>query len=500
MRLLDSPTACSVRTTTERELANHNTTLTSCQGSHNNSMPAEGVFAPAVPQLCEERQPKKTPAAATSNNSVPPLENITGCKRAQKEAAIKRAKKEKKINIDSSQFALENDRNPKGGKWRNCSCMKRFHHGAELGNIKRHQKTGDAHYSGLMQCASIMCPMCAPKITERRKTEVSAMIETHQAAGGHLYMLTLTFSHHRHEKLIDSLGSQKAKKGLLRAYYLFIKTTAYKKASALFGFNGSIRALEVTHSDINGWHPHIHTLLFARDRLAQEQLQFIIDGLFEVWRDKCISAGLGAPNRTHGIDLKPVKNVAEYLQKWGRKQHWGVESELTKLHIKKGKTQAGMTPFDFLRAMNDAKKLGDMQTHEKYAALYRECCHAFYGQRQLFYSPGLKKRFGIEELSDEELVNKEDKGSEIIVSFTKRIWKAVLKHNARWLLLDLAETGGIDSVQEYLDRVVGGITRIDKVLYTETCLRERTVTALYGEHYPVHHAQHFGVFNDCRPQ
>ncbi|RIW97499.1 replication protein, partial [Acinetobacter baumannii] len=56
----------------------------------------------------------------------------------------------------------------------------------------------------------------------------------------------------------------------------------------------------------------------------------------------CEKAGLDQPSYEHGLDLRNGQKAASYVSKWG------VEHEMTKGHIKKGKTDS-KTPFDLLR-------------------------------------------------------------------------------------------------------------------------------------------------------
>ncbi|WP_458127413.1 hypothetical protein, partial [Raoultella ornithinolytica] len=62
---------------------------------------------------------------------------------------------------------------------------------------------------------------------------------------------------------------------------------------------------------------------------------------FEQWKKACEKAGLDQPSYEHGLDLRNGQKAASYVSKWG------LEHEMTKGHIKKGKTDS-KTPFDLL--------------------------------------------------------------------------------------------------------------------------------------------------------
>ena len=64
--------------------------------------------------------------------------------------------------------------------------------------------------------------------------------------------------------------------------------------------------------------------------------------LSELWIKSCVRAGLSAPSMKHGLDLRDGKYASQYVSKWG------IEHELTKGHLKKGKENS-LTPFDLLQ-------------------------------------------------------------------------------------------------------------------------------------------------------
>ena len=97
---------------------------------------------------------------------------------------------------------------------------------------------------------------------------------------------------------------------------------------------------------------------------------------FEQWKKACEKAGLDQPSYEHGLDLRNGQKAASYVSKWG------LEHEMTKGHIKKGKTDS-KTPFDLLRDYAE----GD----ENAGKLFRIYFEAFKGTRQLNWSKGLKK-------------------------------------------------------------------------------------------------------------
>ena len=116
---------------------------------------------------------------------------------------------------------------------------------------------------------------------------------------------------------------------------------------------------------------------------------------------------------------------------------------MTKGHTKK--ESKGETPFDFLRSI-----LADA-TDKQAGVLFVEFAEAFKGKRQLTWSPGLKKRFAIGELSDEELAAKQDDLALLLGTLTVDQWRDVLRAAGSGLLLQSpAGAAGWEAVERSL--------------------------------------------------
>lgn len=291
-----------------------------------------------------------------------------------------------------------------------------------------------ASYKGLQTCGSVwVCAVCAAKISERRRVELVSAITMHQAQGGQVLLMTLTTPHGLGDDLAHVLACQ------AKALKYFNSDRASRKLFEDMDCIGQVRALEVTHGRKrqvnNGWHPHYHILLFVRAGLDLEAFQA---RLFERWLSACLKAGLKAPSASHGVRLDDGSKAASYASKWG------LESEMTKGHTKVAKD--GETPFDFLRAYLEEQ---DKQA----AALFIEFAKVFKGKRQLHWSQGLKKRFAIGEASDEEIAEKQDDQAVLLGSISLEQWRAVLRHEGRAIVLELAEKQGWEGVQSYLNSI-----------------------------------------------
>lgn len=278
-------------------------------------------------------------------------------------------------------------------------------------------------YSGLQTCGSVwVCPVCAAKISERRKQELIRAIEQHTANCGDVLMLTLTNPHYLGDKLQDVLNGQSL------ALKYFNKGADVTRFNDSIGYIGSVRALEVTHGRKrvvnNGWHPHYHILLFVQSGLNLELLRA---KFYARWYKSCQKAKMPAlPDYEHGVRLDDGSKAAAYASKWG------LESEMTKGHIKKANN--GETPFDFLRAyaFDDDKQAG---------ALFREFAETFKGKRQLHWSPGLKDKFDLEDVDDETLAAQQEDDASVLGTIELDDWLRILKADVRGEILELARHG-----------------------------------------------------------
>lgn len=298
-----------------------------------------------------------------------------------------------------------------------------------------------ASFGGLQTCGSVWIdPVCAAKISERRRNELQQAVDQHHYERGCMFMLTLTAPHQFKDTIGDLLVKHK------NALHKFLADWSVNQVLKAMEVLGTVKALEVTHGRKrpvnNGWHPHHHDLLFAGSKGSADKFTFKdtknwSDELYRRWAACCVAAGLGLPTQKHGLKLDDATLALHYITKWG------VDDELVKGHTKK--SNEGETPWDFLRAV-----LAD--PNDKHAGqLFVEFATAFRGKRQLTWSKGLKAHFGIGEVSDECLAEKLEASAIYLGSITIEQWRAVLKVEGRVKVLELAEgPGGWDSVQEYL--------------------------------------------------
>jgi hypothetical protein len=299
----------------------------------------------------------------------------------------------------------------------------------------KHQK---GHYAGLCTCGSVwMDPICAAKISERRRDECTRGMVRMNDLEFPMFMMTNTIKHGRY----DDLGKLLA--GFLDAHHGLWKNWAGRAVKKDFGIIGTIRALEVTWGYGTGWHPHVHEILFAGQHFVEEDE--LADRLWKAWKTETSRVGL-AVNRK-AFDFNRTKGAAQdYMTKFGRapiKTPWGVEHEVSKAHIKQSRVSGRFSPFGLL--------LGVYEGHSELVPVFREYATYFKGKRQVHWSKGLKAMLlDEEEKTDKELAAERVEEAVLLGRLTREQWHAVLGNDIRGELLQVANSGDWSQVVDFL--------------------------------------------------
>ena len=313
--------------------------------------------------------------------------------------------------------------------------------------ILRDKVRGNAFYGGLVACGGVWaCPVCATKVQERRRAEIASAFAWAYSPAIKLQpvMVTLTFPHKFWNVLGDLVLQQRQALKLLRY------GRPWKELVSDFGYEGLIRALEITHG-CNGWHPHTHEVWLVSQNITADNLKTEV---LKQWVSACTRAGLlDASNQDelkhflkHSVHVKGWCKDSDYLAKQDDQKNWGVDREMAKGATKLGKLK-GLHPFGLLaKAANGDTRFG---------ALFLEFATAMKAtrSRQLFWSPGLKGRVGIGEKTDEQVAMEQSEDADVLGSLAVGDWQLVRLFRQRAQLLDAAETGGWPAVRAILERL-----------------------------------------------
>lgn len=303
-------------------------------------------------------------------------------------------------------------------------------------------KVKRAHYGGLVICGSVwVCPVCSAKITERRRAELEGATDE----GMSKFMVTYTIQHNKHDKLKKLIED-------LRAGIKDMKhSRQYKKLLADLQIVGTVTALEITISNVNGWHPHLHALMFSslpQNKIKREQVRRELSSLFVASmskRGRYVHDEIGV-NVQSGKDIK-----REYLAKYGdieaKKNTWSLSAELTKSPVKSGRDADHFHPFELV----DMYQAGNMDAGKK----WMEYATAMKHKKQLVYTRGLRALLGLDvELSDQEIAEREDQSAPLFAELSADDWKHVIIHEKRGQLLEVASTGNYNQFVVWM-RAIG---------------------------------------------
>lgn len=322
--------------------------------------------------------------------------------------------------------------------------------------VKYNEITKTASYSNLQTCGSVWnCPVCAAKISEKRRIELKKGISQHRKNGGHVYLLTLTNLHHFGDNLEQLMAGQK------KALKYLWSDRKPKEHFLELGKVGHITANEVTHGK-NGWHPHMHILMFFDSAIDIKELQTFIA---KYWQHCCRKAKLKEPSLEHGCDITDGNFADRYVAKWG------IEEEMTKGHIKQGR-EGGNTPFDLLRLSESGC--------EESGKLFQTFAAAYKGKRQLSWSKGLKKLLLVEEVTDQQAAENEDGDAIEEQELAMEIWRLILTYKARGEVLKAYELDKLDGENRF-DMLIEDLAERYVIDYPEKLMRDAEIISVRAD-------------------
>lgn len=309
-----------------------------------------------------------------------------------------------------------------------------------------------ASYSGLIVCGRVWtCPVCAARISEERRKDLTETIKRAQDEGLAVYMITRTFPHTSEESLLDIRKRLQAAENIYR-------NETWRRIKKHFGIVATVRALEITLG-INGWHLHIHELIFVKGFLANDlhggpeaynsklpadfedytmvdmlprSLLGLRRAVYKHWSRTAIKAGLSLPSWANGVDISSAQGsyaLAKYVNKWG------LEHEVTKAVSKKSKRHNSLTPFDLLRIIAHSSDSGARAIAKRFFAEYADAMH---GARQLVCAADKDYKFLFNPpLEDHALAcmkPDDEDDTELLALLRLSAWKLIRnKHRAKLL-------------------------------------------------------------------
>lgn len=215
----------------------------------------------------------------------------------------------------------------------------------DAGNVQIRIKEGKASYHNLIRCDSPSCPHCAAARAEQDRHELSVAIAQAKRLGYHVALVTATLRHNPTDSLMGLI------RGLKTAWNDVFSGRFYTYLKSDWGMVGKVVALETTYG-LNGWHPHLHALVFFDIPLSSTQIEHLRGLVADKWRYSLVKTGHDATFE-NGIDVRTAESdIAAYIAKYGREPRewsWGADSELARANQKLS-SHEGLTPLELLGA------------------------------------------------------------------------------------------------------------------------------------------------------
>lgn len=356
-------------------------------------------------------------------------------------AKVKDKQKYKKLRYKTHSI-IQKIMSHASGTNRVCNCLKKRIDSKQSVGITYNQEFKTAGYSNVQLCSSKwICPICSEIAASAKKEELKQDLVLLEKNSFFAHMLTLTVPH----SISDSLEDTLKKLGTA-------KSKMFKDGLSLEN-HGHITSLEVKYSSENGWHPHLHLIVFTDKRYEQEDIENVEKEIGLQWQKYCKSVGLREPSLKHGVDLKrgygDKKHNADELIDYVLKDE--LASEMTKSHTKNGRyNKDSVTPFQLaLLAEGDEEK-------SPFAILFREYAKAIKGKNNSKKSPKLadllrelKQQLQKEEEKEEQGKGQDEELPILVYELTDQEWRLLCAdHNAKGKLLVLIE-------QDILEHGVG---------------------------------------------
>lgn len=268
---------------------------------------------------------------------------------------------------------------------------------------------GQATWGNLQTSSSVWAsPLSASAISKTRAEEVSGALKTwfDQDKRHSVEFLTLTLAHDKGQSLREVWDT------LAYAWRGITGTASWRGGARYegdkkrFSIAHWLKSVEATHGK-NGWHVHIHCLLFLDRTLSDDERETMENRFYERWRAGAERKGFKAPSRKHGVKIekalreKSVNDLGSYMAKGAlfsvaESLSWEITAGQT---AKEARSKDNRSPFQILDSI---RKSGDFSRKNSDVKIWAEWEESSLGRRQMAWSKGAKEALGVLDLDDSE--------------------------------------------------------------------------------------------------
>lgn len=335
-------------------------------------------------------------------------------------------------------------------------------------DFSKSEKGNNLSFIGIQTCKSVWaCPTCRSTNLMKKQNELEIIVDNWTASGGFTYMVTYTVQHNVTDKLSKILGNTKNRTGLLGTFSILKEDPKFKgrfekfpsakgrsenieKKSAKggikndIGYVSSVRGLECTHGSQNGFHAHIHEILFLDKKIDADKLE---DDLFEIWKHACKRAYLRVPTRKRAIKISDDFSAAKYIAKFT------APSELSSESTKKAKN--GNLSIHYLETclVNNTSGLSDQHVKKILAIYYKK----FKGKRHLTWSGKKNFKKDILDKYNDPLTEKKEPTTDYLENYlascSSEIFSKLRDEGQLGIVKSIYELYGIENVKQYINDI-----------------------------------------------
>ncbi len=284
--------------------------------------------------------------------------------------------------------------------------------------LYRNSTSNRAYYQSIITCSSWLCPVCAPRIIGKRSAEVRQGVHywLNENNDNTCYLMTLTFAHSSRDRLRYLLNC--FKKATKKFWGHWSVINILKECERV----GRITSTEIQYSEINGFHPHQHVLIFCKKH------DFDKEKLANLWV-KCLNDSGLTGLKDIAFNIIEARSADNYLTK--------LSSELTLGNIKEGRTNKHFSPIQLMQEVEQGKSWA--------ISAFGELYQATRGMHWLSWSKGLKDLLGIKNITDKEITEDKTELKEFLTIYfqdfktLKPAEKGILQYYAGYNEKDNAE-------------------------------------------------------------
>jgi hypothetical protein len=304
------------------------------------------------------------------------------------------------------------------------------------GEVEATVKNGRVGYRGTMRCGSRRCPDCGSKLARALRDDLEKAVTSWRESGGRVLFGTLTVRHHLEDSL-DVVAD-----AVSHCWGRATGGRGWVADRREYGVWHWFRIQEEKWSDENGWHVHVHFLLFVWDKgvaPVNPDTDGLLASMFGRWKAGAVSMGLGAPliraQDLHEVTGANLDDIAEYFAKQstasGAADAGDMALELTSPSTKTG---GGLAPSQLLAA---AMTETDPKLLRRYRAVWFEYERGMKGRRVIAWSRGLREALELgQELTVEQIEQRDEALPEaekaaVVLGMTGRAWKELTRRRGR---------------------------------------------------------------------